>query len=78
MIADSLRITFGDSFDVQADDDGYPAVRVRNSAFVEEPRWITASGYHPDLEDNVRELAYALLEMADAMAAGRDREKALQ
>jgi hypothetical protein len=35
-----LVITYGDTFTVARDEDGYLAVKVQNAAFVEEPRWI--------------------------------------
>lgn len=65
---DGINITYGDGFTVARDYDGYVAVKIQNTAFVEDPRWITASGYDYDLEQNVRDLAAALVKMADRMA----------
>ena len=62
-----LQVNLGDKFKASRDYDGYPAVRVQNSAWVEEPRWITASSTGSDQEQNVRDLAAALLRMADDM-----------
>lgn len=68
-----ISITYGDAVKVARDYDGYVAVKIQNTAFVEDPRWITASGYDHDLEQNVRDLARALVKMADRMAAERAR-----
>lgn len=73
---EGINITYGDKAKVARDYDGYVAVRIQNTAFVEDPRWITASGYDYDLEENVRNLARALMTMADRMAAERAKESA--
>ena len=62
-----MQVNLGDKFKAARDSDGYPAVRVQNSAWVEEPRWITGSSTGSDQEQNVRDLAAALLRMADDM-----------
>ena len=66
-----LTIDRGDKFTVAADYDGYPAVRIHNGAWVQEDRWITVSATDSDQENNVRDLAAALVALADAMAAER-------
>ena len=71
-----LRITPGDTFVATKDYDGYPAVRVHNKVWVEEDDWITASDYCGDQEQRVRDLAAALVKMADQMAAERRRASA--
>ena len=73
---DGINITYGDGFTVARDYDGYVAVKIQNTAFVEDPRWITASGYDYDLERNVRDLAATLVKMADAMARERGKVRA--
>ena len=70
---DGINITYGDGFTVARDCDGYVAVKIQNTAFVEDPRWVTASGYDYDLERNVRDLAAALVKMADRMARERGK-----
>jgi hypothetical protein len=67
-----VGIEHGDEFAVTEDEDGYPAICISNRVWVgEESRWITASGADRDMERNVRALAAALVEMADAMADER-------
>jgi len=69
----NLRIDYGQTIEQAPDYDGYPAVVLRASkAWAEEPdQWVTASGHSYDLEIRVRDLASALLVMADAMRVGR-------
>lgn len=74
-MGEGINITYGDGFKVARDYDGYVAVKIQNTAFVEDPRWITASGYDHDLERNVRDLSAALVKMADRMAAERAKER---
>jgi hypothetical protein len=68
-----LSIERGDTFAVAKDLDGYPAVRIRNRVWVQEDRWIAVSAMDYDQEQNVRDLAAALVKLADRMA--RDRRK---
>lgn len=70
----SLRIERGDQVKAMNDSDGYPAVKVWNTVWVEEPRWITASATDSDMEWLVRDLAQQLVAMADNMAAMRKAE----
>lgn len=69
----NLSIDYGQSCETAPDYDGYPAVVVRASKGWADgaDQWITASGHGIDLENGVRDLAAALLKMADEMAAGR-------
>lgn len=73
---EGINITCGDECKVACDYDGYVAVKIQNTAFVEDPRWITASGYDYDLERNVRDLAAALVKMAEKMAHERGKVRA--
>jgi len=70
-MSNDTGINLGDTFTATKDCDGYPAVRVRNRVWVEEDRWITASSEGYDQEQNVRDLAAALIKMADQMARMR-------
>ena len=70
----SIALARGDQANATDDIDGFPAVQIQNHAWVEEPRWITASAYDLDSEQLVRELAQQLLDMADNMAAMRKAE----
>ena len=70
----SLVLERGDQPKATHDTDGYPAVKLQNRAFVEEPRWITASATDHDMEWLVRDLAQQLLDMADNMATMREAE----
>lgn len=70
-----LQVNLGDRFKATKDEDGYPAVKVWNAVWVEEPRWITASALSADQEQNVRDLAAQLVAMADSMARMRASER---
>jgi len=70
-VSGSFHIERGDKFTVTKDYDGYDAVKVTNSVWVEEPRWITVSAEDSDQEESVRSLANALTRLADRMAAAR-------
>jgi len=42
-MSDALSITNGDQVKVAKNEDGYPAIRIQNTVWVEEPRWINFS-----------------------------------
>jgi hypothetical protein len=60
-----LIIDRGDGFTVTTDGDGYPAVRIQNKAFVEEPRWLACYVTGPDRRRYLDELIDALVELRD-------------
>jgi hypothetical protein len=37
---DDITITNGDRITVAKNEDGYPAVKIQNAVWVEEPRWL--------------------------------------
>lgn len=49
---DYICIEPGDTFTVQEDRDGFPAVRIVNEVFAEGPRWLLFQ--HPDRERDAR------------------------
>lgn len=72
-------IVIGRSNRAQAatDMDGFPAVKVVDTVWAEEPdQWIATFDHSNDHEDRVRELAAALLVMAGQMAAMRKAARA--
>jgi hypothetical protein len=60
-----LDIGRGDTFTVARDFDGFPAVRIQNTAFVEEPRWLTCSITGPDRQHYLDDLIHALVQLRD-------------
>ena len=67
-----IGVERGDKFTVTRDYDGYPAVRIENQVWAgEEDRWITVSATDYDQEHNVRDLAAALVKLADRLATER-------
>jgi hypothetical protein len=73
---EGINISPGDAFSVAKDDDGYPAVKVENRAWVEDPRWITVSAVGHDDERRIRDLAATLERLADATAKTQVKESA--
>lgn len=63
---DFISIEPGDRFEVAEDEDGYPAVRIQNTAFEEAPRWIRIGPLVSDQRRRVRELIYTLQEIEAA------------
>lgn len=73
---EGLRLDCTGRVEVAADVDGYPAVVVRDRVWVDEPdQWIVAGGVGDDLEDRVRDLAAALVGMADWMREERKAQR---
>ncbi|GLU61585.1 hypothetical protein [Paenarthrobacter ureafaciens] len=61
-----ISIEPGDEFVVTDDTDGYPAVKIQNKAFVEDPRWLLFNSPGPDQNRRINELIYALTQLRDA------------
>lgn len=63
---DYISISNGDHFTVEPDTDGYPAVKIQNTVFVEEPRWLLmrVAGTH-DRTAAINQLIAALTELRD-------------
>ncbi len=55
-----VRIEPGDQAEFAEDEDGYPAVRIENRVWVQEPQWIAFSGGGYDAQRRVTELIEAL------------------
>lgn len=67
MDEDYISIQNGDRFTVEKDVDGYPAIKIQNTVWVEEPRWLLmrVAGPH-DRATSIDELIRALTELRDA------------
>lgn len=61
-----IAINNGDNFTIEQDPDGYPAVKIENTAFLEEPRWLLArvAGNH-DRYSTINALIDALTTLRD-------------
>jgi len=72
-----MTITNGDHVEVKKNEDGYPALRVQNTVWVEEPRWINFSvaGRHDNIRA-VEDMIHALTTLHARLAAlpGTDKE----
>lgn len=66
MDEDYISIQNGDRFTVEKDPDGYRAIKIQNTAWVEEPRWLLmrVAGQH-DRQTAIDELIHALTELRD-------------
>ncbi|MGP9651970.1 hypothetical protein ACT3TP_15970 [Glutamicibacter sp. AOP38-B1-38] len=60
MEQEGLYVEYGDTFKVTKDPDGYKAIRVNNSAWVEEPRWLHFGNIDGDKRRLIEDLIYAL------------------
>ncbi|MBF4563401.1 hypothetical protein ITJ43_14810 [Microbacterium sp. VKM Ac-2870] len=63
---DVLVIANGDHFTVEKNSDGDPCIKIQNTAWVEDPRWllIAVAGKH-DRRARINELIGALTELRD-------------
>lgn len=65
---DYISIQPGDHFTVEKDDDGYPAIKIENTVWVESPRWLL---FHVGTRENrsqaIDELIGALVQLRDAV-----------
>ena len=64
-----LIIDRGDHCVLATDSDGFPAIRIQNAAFVEEPRWLGCYVTGPDRSRYINELIDALVQLRDAAPA---------
>lgn len=66
-----IDVTYGDSFAVARDYDGYLAVQVQNKVWAEEPRWITCSIDPLEAERYLLELEQAVRDLRQRIVAQR-------
>lgn len=64
-----ISIQNGDHFTVEKNEDGAPAIKIQNTVWVEDPRWIfiNVAGAH-DRYQAIEELIAALVEVRDAVS----------
>jgi hypothetical protein len=74
MASDCLRIEPGDQFMVARDFDGFWAIRIINRAWADDDGWITVSTFSYDAEEQCRDLASKLTDLADRISTARETE----
>lgn len=63
---DYISINNDDAFTVELDADGYPAVRIQSTAFIERPRWLLMRvAGEQDRATAINRLIAALTELRD-------------
>lgn len=63
---DYISIGPGDTITVTEDPDGYPAIKIQDTVFEEEPRWLLFHFPGGDQATRIDELIGALVELRDA------------
>ncbi|MGP5015569.1 hypothetical protein ACTXJX_17400 [Glutamicibacter ardleyensis] len=63
---DGINIQPGDTFKVTKDLDGYQAIKIMNTVWVEEPSWLTIGHINGDQRRQLDELIHALQQLRDS------------
>lgn len=66
MDEEKIYITPGDTFEVVKDYDGYNAIRIQNSVWVEDPRWLHFGAIDGDKRRQIDGLIDSLVKLRDA------------
>lgn len=65
MYDESITISPGDTFTVGTDEDGYPAIKIQNTVWIEPARRLRFGHHDGDQAARLNELIDALVELRD-------------